>query len=243
MAGGFDPRAHIDVLPQHKLLYVCVPKCASTTIKAILSALNGRTDVAPQRVHNRRHSTLRSPAQISVSAFHQLATSPAALRFAFVRNPYARLVSAWADKFRDKPLVHGDAFVNHYLTHREGYDRTLPHGADRSLSFGEFVEFAVATAHHRLDAHWHSQSDLLAMPGITLDVVGKVEAFSVDFIPILEHVQAEVPVRRRVAMHMNASPHLPWPDYYSDAMAARVHRAYERDFDLFGYQRAARFAT
>ena len=243
MAGGFDPQAHIDVLPQHKLLYVCVPKCASTTVKAILSALNGRTDIAPQRVHNRRHSTLRSPAQISLSAFHRLATSPAALRFAFVRNPYARLVSAWADKFRDKPLVPGDSFVDHYLAHRASFDQTLPHGQDRTLSFAEFVNFAIATAYRRVDAHWHSQSDLLAMPGITLDVVGKVETFSNDFMPVLEHVRAEPTVRRRVAMHMNATPHFPWQDYYSDQLAARVYRTYEPDFDLFAYPRDARLAT
>ena len=113
-ARAFDPDAHIDALPRHRLIYVSVPKCASTTIKPALSALELGLAPAPDKLHTRRYSGLRSPTQIGLSAFHRLATSAATLRFAFVRNPYARLVSAWADKFQDKPLVPGDSFVDLY---------------------------------------------------------------------------------------------------------------------------------
>src|SRR5271166_2372612 len=36
IAHGYDPDAHIDVLPQYRIIYVCVPKCGSTTVKRIL---------------------------------------------------------------------------------------------------------------------------------------------------------------------------------------------------------------
>jgi hypothetical protein len=34
---------------------------------------------------------------------------------------------------------------------------------------------------------------------------------------------------------MNASNHAKCGDYFDDALAQRVYRAYERDFDRFGY--------
>lgn len=61
-AGGYDPDAHIDVLPQERLVYVCVPKCASTTIKTALAAVAGRS-VPPHRLHARRHTGRAAPCR------------------------------------------------------------------------------------------------------------------------------------------------------------------------------------
>lgn len=236
-ADGFNPNAHIDVLVQHRLIYIAVPKCASTTVKTVLSALNG-TAVPREHLHRRRHSGLKSPRLTGLSAFYRLATSPATMRFSFVRNPYARLVSAWADKFSDKPLVPGDAFVDQYLAWRNTVDASLPQGPNATLSFAQFVEFASATARCRVDAHWQLQDDLLNMPGIRVDFVGKVEFFRRDFARVLEHVSADRRLHEGIATRMNATRHRPWPDYYSPALAARVYRAYEPDFSRFGYPRA-----
>lgn len=235
---GFNPNAHIDVLPRHGLIYVCVPKCASTTIKGALSVLDRGAAPPPERLHARRYSGLHSPLRVGLSAFRRLAISPDTLRFSFVRNPYARLVSAWADKFQGKPLVPGNAFIDAYLTHRPSIDRALPHGPEFTLSFGQFVTFATATCERRVDAHWHMQDDLLDMPGIKLDLVGKVESFLEDFARVLDHVGASRRLREAIGRRHNVSRHLPWQRYYTDALAARVHRAYERDFDRFGYARA-----
>ena len=129
-AGGYDPDAHIDVLPQERLVYVCVPKCASTTIKTALAAVAGRS-VPPHRLHARRHTGLAAPRHVGMSTFYRLVTSPGTLRFSFVRNPYARLFSAWADKYRDKPLVPGDSFIDQYLKYRRDDGRLKPSSAPR----------------------------------------------------------------------------------------------------------------
>src|SRR3569833_2989212 len=143
-AGGYDPNAHIDVLPDHHVIYICVPKAASTTIKAALAQLNGRA-IPPRNLRSRRHSGLPSPRHVGLTAFHRLATCPRTLRFSFVRNPYARLVSAWADKFQDRPLVRGDGFAEQYLAYRRA-TRLKELESDQALSFQDFIEFACATA-------------------------------------------------------------------------------------------------
>lgn len=94
--GGYNPNALIDALAQQKLIYINVPKCASTSIKMILSSLVGRRVASFDQLHKRIYSGLRSPFQIGVSAFHRLATDSATLRFSFVRNP----MSGW---FRHGP--------------------------------------------------------------------------------------------------------------------------------------------
>lgn len=235
---GYRPNAHIDVLPQHRLIYVCVPKCASTSVKALLAALNGRRSVATRKLHNRRHTGLQPPARIGISSFYRLATAPDTLRFTFVRNPYARLVSAWADKFQNKPLVPGDTFIETYLAWRGIVDPSLPVGADATLTFAQFVHFAAETAERRVDAHWQLQDDLITMPGITLDFVGRAERFDADVERILDHVGEAAPLQPSALRHFNVSKHKPWTSYYTRELADRVYRAYERDFDRLGYSRA-----
>jgi hypothetical protein len=236
---GYDPDAHIDILPEHRLIYICVPKCASTTIKMLLSALVGQ-NAKVEHIHKRRYSGLQSPSRVSASVLHRIATDSGALRFSFGRDPYARLVSAWADKFRDKPLILGDPFIEKYLRHREALDASLPLGPDRSLTFSNFVTFATATAHQRLDAHWQLQDDILNMPGISLNYVGKVESFEKDFAPILNYLGAYELFKQMTVESLNKSQHRPWPQHYTTNLAARVYRAYERDFDRLGYARTIR---
>jgi hypothetical protein len=177
-----------------------------------------------------------------VSAFHRLATDSATLRFSFVRNPYERLVSAWADKFQDRYLVAGDSFIDKYLAHRNAIDPSLPRGEHRMLTFADFVTYATATASLRVDAHWQLQDDILNMPRLALDFIGRVETFARDIRRVLDHVGADQRLRQAAVMPPHASPHHSWPLYYTQDLADRVYRAYERDFDRFGYPRAISFA-
>src|SRR6516165_2507343 len=59
----FDAETYIDVLPQHKLIYLCVPKAASTTIRSVLSSLEVGTPPGPALglLYNRRCTGIRSP--------------------------------------------------------------------------------------------------------------------------------------------------------------------------------------
>jgi hypothetical protein len=75
------------------------------------------------------------------------------------------------------------------------------------------------------------------MPGITLDFVGKVETFTTDFARVVDHAGAGDRIRAIGFTHVHPSAHRPWPHYYTQVLAERVYRAYERDFDRFAYPR------
>jgi hypothetical protein len=235
---GFEPDILLNVLPSRRLLYVVVPKAASTRIRQTLARAARRRILSLKPSRRLRYSGPYGPRSMTKSSFFRLATSPSTLRFSFVRNPYARAVSCWADKFRGKPLVPGDPFVDLYLARRHDIASELPAGRDRTLTFAEFVVFLATVANSRCDIHFQVQDDILSMPGIALDVVGRVESFAEDFARVLDHLGADDTLRREAALPINESNHDDWTSYYTPELADCVYRAYECDFDRFAYPRA-----
>ena len=234
MTRGFEPNALIDILPAYKLIYVGVPKAASSTVKRALSALAGHDPASLADVHRRSQSGLAGPGDLGPSALYELVRDPAVLRFAFVRNPYDRLVSCWADKYQGRPMVAGDAFMNVYLAYRSEAGSTVKRGRDATLSFADFVDMAIATCDSHTDPHWTRMDDILSMPGIALDFVGKSENFAADFERVIDHTGRDERLLKALP-RMNRSARTGCRDYYDDELARRVFKAYEADFDRFGY--------
>jgi hypothetical protein len=180
-ADGCDPHRLLKALPTHKLIYIIVPKAASTRIRSTLLRVAGEYSRSLRPTRWLKFGT-RGLHSMTVRAFFRLATSPQTLKFSFVRNPYARAVSCWADKFRGRPLVGGDPVMKMYLARRNEVDARLPAGIDRTLSFEDFVTFATSAVGRRCDNHLRPQAEIVAMPGIKLDLIGKVETFFMIFL-------------------------------------------------------------
>jgi Sulfotransferase family len=237
-AEAYAPDYLINVLPKHDLIYVVVPKAGSTRIRATLSAIVGRYSL---QLKPKRWGMLRGPQgprSMTARSFYRLATSPRTLRFSFVRNPYDRLLSCWANIYRGKALIPGDPQIEIYLAMRQSIDSTLPAGADRTLSFEDFVTFAVANANMCNDVHLQSQDAITTLPGISLDFIGRMESFNKDFTRVLDHLDAGENIRNEALVRLNPSDHGRCSEYYSAQLADRIYRAYERDFDRFNYPRA-----
>jgi hypothetical protein len=237
MAGGFAPNALIDVFPEQNIIHVCIPKNASSRIKMTLGMMLGHSLRSEWEAHKRKLSGLKSPKRVGLTVFHRLATDPHTLRFAFVRNPFARLMSCWLNKFRGVPLIPTNPSVSTYLAWQQQNDRSFPAGPKITLPFDQFVNFATMTARERVDAHWHLQAGLIDMPGIELNLVGKVESFENDFKRVLDHVQANDVLREASIKPVNASDQVDWRNYYTDELVSRVYKAYQLDFDRFQYPR------
>ena len=84
--------------------------------------------------------------------------------FGFMRNPYARLVSAYLNKIKNN--------------NREDVQRILkPHGMYCNMPFYEFIDIVCRENDRKADDHWKSQH--LFLKGA--DVIGTMESIDVDF--------------------------------------------------------------
>jgi len=134
--------------------------------------------------------------------------------FAFVRNPWDRLVSCWASK------VHGrkNMFQFDSATHA------------RMQDFAAFVDFVSGFDLVAGDPHLRLQTQLVDFGRV--DYVGRYERFGDD----ADEVFSRLGLRFDREYNPNASSRQrDFRTYYSDGLAERVGTLYERDIRLLGY--------
>ena len=133
-------------------------------------------------------------------------------KFAFVRNPWDRLVSCWTDKV-----------VNlNYFKFAESELATM-------RRFDSFVEYVSRLDLETCDRHLRLQCRLIDLNH--LDFLGRMETFEQDFRKVcirLKFPQQPIPSR-------NVSRKRPFQEYYNDSLRVRVEEIYARDIQTFGY--------
>lgn len=139
-------------------------------------------------------------------------------KFAFVRNPWARMVSCWLNKF-------------YYYEHPK-----LPVGIDhpeldKSTTFEEFVKFAARISDK--DADFHFRSMHVSIPEDCF--VGNIENFDKDFTIIRNKLGMQIyPYARRNTTY-DKKETKPWREYYTPELVDIVSQRYEEDIKRFGY--------
>jgi chondroitin 4-sulfotransferase 13 len=160
--------------------------------------------------------------------------------FCFVRNPYARLRSAWQNKF-----AYG---------HEQGYSRSirrrelprlrrfaraagLPGGRHgEAIGFPVFLAYVESQPSGQRDHHWDDQHQVLLMQRLQYARCFRLEGeFAHGLAHIFERIGLAGPVMQRIlATQKNVSPRDEAP-VYTPELAARVFRLYQGDFARFGY--------
>jgi hypothetical protein len=179
--------------------------------------------------------------------FAPLADYAHALRFpgqyqfyCFVRNPYARLRSAWQNKF-----AYG---------HTQGYSRSirrrelprlrrfarsasLQGGVEgEAIPFPTFLAYVESQPAGQRDHHWDDQHRVLLMHRLRYTRFFRMEQeFSAGLTEIFDRLGLAGPAMERIlATQRNVSPRTE-PAVFSADLAARVYELYREDFTLFGY--------
>jgi|LSQX01.1.fsa_nt_gb hypothetical protein len=158
----------------------------------------------------------------------------------FVRNPYARLLSAWKDKFT--LTSSGDpaarSMKRELQTVRRFAARCGLPGAEAgsAVPLGTFVAYVESQAEGRRNQHWDTQVSVLGCGTRTYDHIWRMET---DFAAGMTSILTQVGLSRswledRLSRPRNASRRLAEP-VYNARLAARVWRIYRADFQQFGY--------
>lgn len=150
----------------------------------------------------------------------------AAYRFAFVRNPWDRLVSWWSMIETFRPQHEQGRRTNNFFSYV----------FSNSRNFEEFI--VNCTDDIEDDNGWkcvlRNQIDYMVdeRGAPMVDFVGRFENLDEDF----NHVLANAGWEPRALRHHNKTAHRPYQDYYSPRTREIIEKAYATDIAAFGYR-------
>jgi hypothetical protein len=218
-----------------RFVYVEVPKAACTAMKVLLRELYASAPLKlfpPRRretdrsmfVHARENLPLPPLTALADKDQRDLLEAPDVLRFTIVRNPYARLVSAWRSKvFLCEPSVE-DVYV--------AVRRAEPAmGRKHPIGFAEFVAYIESRANDVWDAHWRRQVDLTFPKGLTFTHIGKTEDLDATISILDRHLKH----RQTITVPRANEGFIKPAAQYSEQLARRVYALYAEDFMVFDY--------
>ena len=227
------------VVEDVRVLYVPVPKAATTSILSALARVAG-LDLR-RRLRSRKLEVTRSQTIHDGSLWgpeHRLGArdeeelgwilgSDDWFRFTVVREPVRRLWSAWVSKV----LVRDPRFLAAF---GEDWFPPAPTSAtDVLASFRTFVS-GLPTRPDWSDSHWSSQADLIA-PGVEWDVVGRLEDMDGVARAVAGHLGAHGATLPRVRNENQSF--LPFtPALFDEAAYDACLEWTARDCDAFGYE-------
>lgn len=146
-------------------------------------------------------------------------------RFAFVRNPYDRLISAWKmfTKGMDESVWKYPEDGNPDLTLKQFLDIAT----DESIPFNlpRRTQFEVKLRHHAIpQTHPFNCVD-------KANFIGRFESIEKDFKEICDHLglEGELP-------HWNKTSHTEYRQYYDETTKKIAAEFYAEDLSRFGYE-------
>lgn len=170
-------------------------------------------------------------------------------KFAIVRNPWNRLVSAYLNKFMQ---TSPKPFTLEVI--KAVYDRqNLTPDYDRSITFKQFIHYLVITEDKLLNGHWKPQ--YLFLGNNKFDFIGKFENLARDFQYIKQKLNLELDLEwaNKTEKTGNMDALKNYADYYPDSLrqleqmpnyksfytpdlVELVRERYRNDVEMFDYE-------
>jgi hypothetical protein len=200
-------------------LFIHIPKCAGTTVEKMLNLDSVGCWVCQKKVIPKLHK-LKSAQHLTYQEYKALISSnywTRLYKFAFVRNPYDRIVSEYFYCRQEKPFFKYPDF--------ESFVKALPD-----------LPEDIRIKREKFDGHVETMTSFLE--GQSGDVeVYRFENFVQEFQKLTEKlgikITADVPVLRKSKFR----PEKPFMDFYNPETKTIVSELYDDDFKNFGYHK------
>jgi len=221
----FDAEFHYS--PRFGYVYLSVPKAACSTLKLTLQRME-LDDPAyqPARVHARKGSPLASPTRLGAERVAALLADDAVLKFAFVRNPYTRLLSAYLDKIARRGKDRAQRLQD------LGFD---PQTRTRELPFSRFVQRIAEQSDYEMNPHWRPQSAQLLLARIDYGFLGRVESLEADLARLDGLLGGRLLPFYAVRDRHGTGAQALLRRHYDRATRRLVRERFAADFERFGY--------
>ena len=203
--------------------YIQIPKVATRSIQLCLANYYVEQEKMSKSLEWRKkairviedktafHATQKKIFKISKNTFI----------FAFVRNPYERLYSAYKNKVL-QPLESGAKNI------------LINHGVTLGVSFEEFVDIVCNIPDKSIDRHLRSQSWFLTFEGNLIpSYIGRLESFDEDWKVLSNRFGLPAPMHKNSTKKSKNSLVL---EGFSSELQEKVYKRYEQDFLMFNYR-------
>ena len=207
---------------RHRYLYVRIPKAANTTVtRALLERYPEPGITLDQLDLADLDRAKRRVAHLGELSFAEARALRGYFAFTVVRDPYARTLSAFLDKF--KP---GDKHLDRFGRRVAGFD-------GGAVTFRGFCRYLAAGGEAE-NAHWMRQTRIAGLSD-RLDAVGRVETLETDLRAILNGIGGAGGgvIARAGPPATGADARL--AEHYDAECRALVASVYAADFAAFGY--------
>lgn len=205
---------------RRKFIFFAVPRTGTHAIRAALGPWLAEGDWQQETLHGLGRAPVPRLARIPhghISLRQAQASLPEAVwrsyfKFALVRNPYDRFVSACAFLNRRNPAYGGQEQA--------------------------FMRSALRSERFRRRVLIRPQTILLEdeLGNLGMDYIGRYETLQASFAAICR----EIGLAPQPLALANASQHGDYAAYYDDGLLRQVTALYQQDFDNFGYAPAQR---
>jgi chondroitin 4-sulfotransferase 11 len=201
---------------KHKFVFIAVTKTGGTTIRNMLNPLADVKSVQDKNSPYEHHTT----AHELKKHFKERGWNwDEYFSFAFVRNPWDRLVSNWNYKKKSKHMweKYNEGRLEHYLMCVDLFEK-----------FKNFKEYLngpstlVPCTNHTQDENGNN----------LLDFIGRFENLQEDFNLVCD----KIGIPRQELPHKNKSKHKHYTEYYDDETREIVAEKYAKDIEYFGYE-------
>jgi chondroitin 4-sulfotransferase 11 len=218
-----------------KFIYFVIQKVACSSIKTALLPLFDLSTDGYRTTRTDGTTGLRIHKLFDASGYQIRRTELIAglhsqyedyFKFAFVRNPWDRLVSCYSQKLGPN-----------------GPGLKLPVESDVELypgmSFAEFVEAVHEIPDTEANPHFQSQHEVICGPGedrtILADFVGRFENLRDDFDVVAKHIDGSQTLELPHVLRSQRRKGRPYTQYYDSKLKDLVHERYQEDIEIFGY--------
>jgi Sulfotransferase family len=241
------PEADYLVNHDRKLIYCPIAKVACSSIKQWFLAELGESVPELASIHKaaERHRLREQSALLAL----QVLRDRDYFKFAFVRNPWARLVSAYLNKF-----LRSNSCSTRIAREMGRLPRLEPHPSSLvDITFEQFVRHLATGNPARFDVHWRPQH--LYLTGHDFDFLGRFEHLTDDFAPLQKRLGTSTPLPRckttgyglaqermevvagqtpAELLQRGALPDYRW--FYTPELRDIVRQIYAADIQICGYE-------
>ena len=230
-------------MEQHGFIFAYVPKVACTNWKSLLRYMAGHEDWLDNKLaHDKVQGGLR---------YLDLEGPDAALledlgirKYAMVRDPYSRILSAYLNKVEYRLPVklkapgedHFDMVVREIDRFRR---EELGEASYPEITFEVFLRWLMDSGSPFADdEHWAPQAVLLRQPGVDFDILGRFESLNEDSSCILEAMGCDqhFPSQKDVKFAPTGAQ-FKVDRYFTQTTYTLVEEIMSSDFEAFDYDR------